>query len=507
MEIKVITRKLLDFLSYDPAEPFVFTSLDFWLFFGLFLATYSVSYSRNPWRNLTLLVFSLFFYYKASGYAVILLILTISFDYMLAGWMPGRSKRKQFWLVTTSIVSNLLLLAYFKYAYFLVNLGNDWLNLGWSKQNWLALLLPHHDLLKLDTEHILLPVGISFFVFQSLSYTIDVYRGIIEPIKKWSDYAVFACFFPQLVAGPIVRAKDFLPQIFKPYSVDREMFGNGVYLILGGLFKKIVISDILSTQLVDRVFDNPELSTPLESWLATYGYGIQIFCDFSGYTDIAIGVALILGFHLNPNFDQPYKSINITEFWRRWHISLSVWLRDYLYIPLGGNRNGTFRTYLNLFITMLLGGLWHGASLKFLFWGGMHGLALALHKLWMELAKKWSFSMPSALAWLLTFHFALFCWLPFRAGNWDLAVQLFQNLWKPWDQSLVPAILIQYRLPVSILGLGFFPHFLPDYWKTGLQQLFSRSATWKLALVSIVLVLVIYQFKTAESQPFIYFQF
>lgn len=502
-----LTEKLLDFLTYDPAEPFVFTSFYFWIFFGLFLAVYSVTYSRNTWRNRTLLAFSLFFYYKASGYAVILLILTITFDYILAGWMPGRRKTTQLWLVTISIVSNLLLLAYFKYAFFLVDLGNEWFGLNWTKHNWLAYLVPEQDLFTLDPERIMLPVGISFFVFQSLSYTIDVYRGIIEPIRKWTDYAVFACFFPQLVAGPIVRAKDFLPQIFTPYAVNRSMFGTGVYLVLGGLFKKIVLSDILSTQLVDRVFDNPELATPLETWLATYGYGFQIFCDFSGYTDIAIGLALILGFHLNPNFNQPYKSLSITEFWRRWHISLSVWLRDYLYISLGGNRKGRIRTYINLFITMLLGGLWHGASLKFLIWGGMHGLALAFHKKWLEWTEKTGFSMPLIPAWLITFHFVLFCWLPFRADSWAMASQLFLNLWKPWNSDQIVPILYQYRLPSGVLLTAFVLHFLPEAWKKAIQTAFSAARPLQLALISILLFLIIYQFKTAESQPFIYFQF
>lgn len=502
-----LSQKALDFLQYDPAEPFVFTSFYFWIFFGLFLAVYSITYSSLRGRNLTLLLFSLFFYYKASGYAVVLLLLTISFDYILAGWMPGKSKTVQRWLVAISIVSNLLLLAYFKYAFFLVDLANEWFGLHWEKHNWLAQLVPRQDFFTLDPERIMLPVGISFFVFQSLSYTIDVYRGIIEPIKKWSDYAVFACFFPQLVAGPIVRAKDFLPQIFKPYQVDHQMFGKGIYLVLGGLFKKIVISDILSTQLVDRVFDNPELATPLESWLATYGYGFQIFCDFSGYTDIAIGIALLLGFHLNPNFDQPYKSLNITEFWRRWHISLSVWLRDYLYISLGGNRKGPIRTYFNLFITMLLGGLWHGAGLKFLIWGGLHGLALAIHKKWMEWTKSTGFALPASAGWFFTFHFVLFCWLPFRASTWEMASQVFQNLWKPWKIDLVLPIIAQYRLPVSVLLLGFVLHFLPSSWKNTIQNWFSVARPVQLALISILLFLIIYQFKTAESQPFIYFQF
>ena len=262
---------------------------------------------------------------------------------------------------------NLGMLAYFKYTNFLIDIANQMFGQGF-----------------MQFQNIFLPVGISFFVFQSMSYTIDIYRGQLKPLDNWCDYLFYLSFFPQLVAGPIVRARDFIPQIRQnPIVVTREMFGTGVFLILTGLFKKAIISDYISLNFVDRIFDEPLLYSGFECLAGIYGYALQIYCDFSGYSDMAIGIALLLGFRFPKNFDAPYKSATITEFWRRWHISLSTWLRDYLYISLGGNRKGKLRTYGNLFITMLLGGLWHGAAVRFILWGALHGAALALHKLWM----------------------------------------------------------------------------------------------------------------------------
>lgn len=387
----------------------------------------------------------------------------------------------------------------------MVGICNDLFGYNLEKKNWLALLIPQNDFLSFDQKNILLPIGISFFIFQSLSYTIDCFRNQVQRLDKWQDYALFVSFFPQLVAGPIVRAKDFISQMFFPYHLDRQDFGKGLFLILGGLVKKIVISDVVSTQLVDRVFDQPELASAPETWLAFYGYGIQIFCDFSGYTDIAIGMALLLGFQLYPNFDQPYQSINITEFWRRWHISLSVWLKDYLYIPLGGNRKGELRTYINLLITMLLGGLWHGASLKFVVWGGMHGAALALHKLWMRFGL--SSLVPSAVAWLITFHFALVCWIPFRARDFHDSLSVIQKMFHKADAGLWTSVATQYSLAVYLIIFGFGLQFLNGNWKEALSRFFSRQHILVQGFTCVLLLLMIYQFKTTDNQPFIYFQF
>ncbi len=500
--------RLKEAFLYIPGKPLVFSDLEFWIFMLVFLFVFSFTYRLRKLKNAIMLLFSLYFYYKSGGWAIFILLLVISSDFFIAKAIDAAAEKtaKKAW-VALSVVFNLLILAYFKYAFLLVDGLNSLFGLNIQKENWLARLIPGTDLLQADSQNILLPVGISFFIFHSLSYTIDVYRGLVKPLKKWGDYALFVAFFPELVAGPIVRARDFVDQIFRDYQVDRATFGKGISLILSGLVKKVVISDILSTHLVDKVFDQPGLASGPEAWLALYGYGIQIFCDFSGYTDIAIGLAAILGFKLKPNFDQPYKSVSVTEFWRRWHISLSVWLRDYLYIPLGGNRNGKAFTYINLLITMLLGGLWHGANWKFLIWGGMHGLALALHKLWLELAGKFRISVPAFAAWIITFHFALICWLPFRAESTGVALDLFFRLGLPWNFDLLPDLLHHYNLALFSLGFGLASHFLPDAWKKGYTGIFEKSPVPVLWVICLLTMLVVYQFKTAESQPFIYFQF
>lgn len=280
-----------------------------------------------------------------------------------------------FWL-WVSIFANLGLLGYFKYTHFMVNSINALWSLDWS------------------IEKIFLPAGISFFTFQTMSYSIDIYRKNIVPLtdkvkdigsffRQLADFSFFVSFFPQLVAGPIVRASEFIPQIREKLSLTQKDLSRAMLLISVGLFKKAVISDYISVNFVDRVFDTPTQYSGLENLLAVYGYAVQIYCDFSGYSDMAIGLALLMGFHLPENFNLPYRADSIRDFWRRWHISLSTWLKDYLYISLGGNRKGKIRTYINLMITMLLGGLWHGASWVFVIWGGLHGAALAIDR-WME---------------------------------------------------------------------------------------------------------------------------
>jgi len=356
-------HKLTSQFAYHVGEPMLFNS---GLFLFLFTAFYSVylllSKTEKP-RLVFVALFSVYFYYKSSGFYFLLLLGSIVVDFFLAQWI-GYSKKywKRLSILVVSLMANLGMLAYFKYG------------------NLIHQLFSALAEVTFEPLDIFLPVGISFFTFQSLSYTIDVFRRKLEPLTNFLDYAFFVSFFPQLVAGPIVRASDFLPQIHRPVFVSKEMFGRSVFLICSGLFKKAVISDYISLNFVDRIFDAPALYTGLENLFGVYGYALQIYCDFSGYSDMAIGIALLLGFRFNENFNSPYQSRNITEFWRRWHISLSTWLKDYLYISLGGNKKGRMHTYINLMITMLLGGLWHGASLKFVFWGGLHGMGLAVHK-------------------------------------------------------------------------------------------------------------------------------
>ncbi|MGZ5244908.1 MAG: MBOAT family O-acyltransferase, partial [Bacteroidia bacterium] len=345
--------------------------------------------------------------------------------------------------------------------------------------------------------------------FQTISYSIDIYRRKIEPARNILDFGFFVSFFPQLVAGPIVRAAEFLPQMYKPYNVTKADFNRAVFLIVNGLIKKVLISDYISINFVDRVFDNPKLYSGFENLLAVYGYTLQIYCDFSGYTDMAIGLALLLGFQLPINFNSPYKSLNITEFWRRWHISLSTWLRDYLYIPLGGNRKGKFRQYLNLFITMLLGGLWHGAHLRFIIWGALHGLALGFHKLWSEFfpQKEKSNWLVIFISGLITFHFVAFCWIFFRAANLQVVNDVLFQIFRSFKPELITDVLYSYRKIFAVMLFGYIIHFLPIRWKDGLHVVFSRIPLPAKAVIIACIVILLYQVMSAGVQPFIYFQF
>ena len=351
---------------------------------------------------------------------------------------------------------------------------------------------------------IFLPVGISFFTFQSLSYTIDIYRGELKPLKSLLDYAFYVSFFPQLVAGPIVRARDFVPQIHKPLLVTNEMFGKGAFLIMAGLFKKAVISDYISVNFVERIFDNPALYSGLENLLGVYGYTLQIYCDFSGYSDMAIGLALWLGFRFPQNFNTPYKSDSITDFWRRWHISLSSWLRDYLYISLGGSRKGEVRTYVNLIITMLLGGLWHGANWNFILWGALHGVAQAFYKFYCKLRGS---GLKRFVAIFITFHFVAFCWIFFRNATLENSFVMLNQMFTNFNFALLPQLVGGYGLVFFLMALGYIMHFLPDSWNQKCERGVIRLPLFLQAILFIVVIYIVIQVKSSDIQPFIYFQF
>ena len=359
-----IVERVLELLHYDASAPLIFNSGLFLFLFVGFSAGYVLMRRASTLRILYVILFSIYFYYKSSGIYFLLLVFVAVSDYWIAhGIAAARSKKTKRWLVALSVAVNLGMLGYFKYTNFFIEIANNIFGAGF-----------------LDFRNIFLPVGISFFVFQSMSYTIDVYRGVIRPLDRWIDYMFYLSFFPQLVAGPIVRARDFIPQIRQPLRVTRRMFGLGVAFIIIGLIKKAVISDYISLNFVDRIFDDPALYSGFECLMGIYGYALQIYCDFSGYSDMAIGIALLLGFRFPKNFDAPYKSATITEFWRRWHISLSSWFRDYVYIPLGGSREGKARTYLNLLAVWVLTGLWHGSTLNFLLWGLFLFVLIALER-------------------------------------------------------------------------------------------------------------------------------
>ncbi len=501
--------KLTDVLTYHSNAPMLFSSgLFFFLFIG-FLIGYMSLRRHLLWRLVYVTLFSLYFYYKSSGWWFFLLLFTATSDFLIARWMHRTTVKwkRKLWVVL-SLCINLGLLGYFKYFNFLMETAT-WLirEMGYQIGNTTmqsASYLP---------KDIFLPVGISFFTFQTISYIIDVYRDKITPLARWIDYVFYVSFFPQLVAGPIVRARDFIPQIYKDPKVTRAEFGEGLFLVLCGLFKKAVISDYISMNFVDRVFDAPLLYTGVENLLGVYGYTLQIYCDFSGYSDMAIGIALLLGFRFNVNFDSPYQSATITEFWRRWHISLSSWLKDYLYISLGGNRKGKIRTYVNLMITMLLGGLWHGASMNFILWGGLHGLALAVHKFVLgrfhsfkkvgEEMKPWR----RVLGIILTFHLVCFGWIFFRADSLQTVKEMLSQICLNFHPEVFTQFVTGYKGVFSLMLLGYVLHFLPKSAGNALQGLVARSPLLLQALLVAAMIFVVAQFKSIGVQPFIYFQF
>lgn len=495
--LQIDLSKIWQQFVYHPKEPLLFSSGLFIFLFTAFMAIYFLVHKNHRAKTTFVTLFSLYFYYKSSGIYFLLLILSAVVDYALAGAIfRAESKRTKKIILITSLGLNLGLLAYFKYTNFFYSILGDITAQSFSPMS------------------IFLPVGVSFFTFQSLSYTIDIYRGTLKPVKSILDYAFFVTFFPQLVAGPIVRAADFIPQIFKPLKVTDAMVGRGVFLIATGLIKKTVIADFISANFVDRIFDQPALYTGLENLFGVYGYALQIYCDFSGYSDMAIGIALLMGFHFNLNFDSPYQSKNITEFWRRWHISLSTWLKDYLYISLGGNRKGRIRTYINLFITMLLGGLWHGAGFRFVLWGAMHGVALALHKLYVEVfpAVKENKSrfrpfFSNLLTIFITFHFVCFCWIFFRAASMETAMQMIRQIAFHFNPQIFMEFIGGYKNVLLMMLLGYVLHFIPKSLELKTQEgVTSLPLLWKVAFLVAVIFLVI-QFKSSEIQPFIYFQF
>ena len=476
---------------YNPKQPLLFNSALFLGLFLLFYLIYIISRKTHYFRITYVVLFSLFFYYKCSGIYFWLLIFSSVVDYTLSKLIYEEVKKgyRLFYLLL-SLFINLGLLVYFKYTNFFIDNFNILFN---------------------DTvafSDIILPVGISFYTFQTLSYTIDVYRKDLEPTKSFVDFLFFVSFFPQLVAGPIVRASDFIPQIYEKLKITKEDFNKALFLIMGGLLKKAVISDYISSNFVDRVFDAPNSYTAFENLLASYGYTLQIYCDFSGYSDMAIGLALLMGFTLPPNFRTPYKSGSITEFWRRWHISLSSWLRDYLYISLGGNRKGKFRTYFNLFMTMLLGGLWHGANWKFVFWGVLHGTALAVERFFDSRIKFPKFTIVRFLKIVLTFHFVIFCWLFFRAKDFQTAFQIVENIASlEYNFNQIQTILLGYKNVVFLMLFGFVWHFIPEKGINKLESIFNIVPFYLKAVLLGFIFWIVYATASSGPQPFIYFQF
>ncbi len=505
-----IIRWASSVLKYHPDQTFIFTTPGFWIFFILVMAGFALLHRRRAMCHTWLLLVSLYFYYRAGGLFIILLALTTFLTWFTA-IMTGRAERKggkRLWLVV-NIFLLLGFLSYFKYAAFFTGVINSLFNTSLVARDifsaWSNTLFGTN----FNVSTIILPVGISFFTFQALSYSIDVYRGRMTAERNLVDFAFYLTFFPQLVAGPIVRASEFIPQMRGEYTISRNEFGYGLFLILQGLIKKMLISDFISSGFIDRVFDAPAIYSGFENLMAVYGYGLQIYCDFSGYTDIAIGVAMLMGFRLPLNFNSPYKAANISDFWKRWHISLSRWLKDYLYIPLGGNRKGWFRTGINLMVTMLLGGLWHGAAARFVVWGGLHGVALVAEKIWHRIFRK--VTRRSRIAHvagiLLTFNFVSFAWIFFRAGTMEQAGVMLHQIFSSFTPGNYGHVLMAY-LPVAVLIVsGYILHFLPVTVKESYRGLFIRMPVAVQLVFTIAVALLLHRVGTDVVQPFIYFRF
>ncbi|MFH0735729.1 MAG: MBOAT family O-acyltransferase [bacterium] len=485
-----IWDRLWQLLQYQADAPMIFNS-GFFLFFFLFcIFFYQFIYQFKKAKFLFLTVLSIYFYYKSSGIYFYLMIVSSYIDYIAAIWLEKYDKpviRKT--LMVSSLLANFGILGYFKYTNFFLETSN-------------SLGLSHFGAMD-----IFLPVGISFFTFQSLSYTIDVYRRNLKAEKDYLDFLFFVSFFPQLVAGPIVRAADFLPQLHLPTKVSKADIGKAVFLISTGLFKKAVIADYISINFVDRIFEWPTRYTGVENLLGLYGYALQIYCDFSGYSDMAIGLALLLGFKLLINFNSPYQSASITEFWRRWHISLSSWLKDYLYITLGGNRKGKIFQYRNLMITMLLGGLWHGAAWKFVVWGGIHGFILAVEKFFKipQLVSK--SKLAHVIGVVVTFHIVCLAWIFFRANNFQSAIDMINQILFFFNGQVFFQFVTAYPEVLFLMVVGFIFHFMPVSTELKAEELITKLPLVGKAVVILLVVWLVIQVKSADIRPFIYFQF
>lgn len=610
---------ICDTFSFDPQSPLLFTQLYFWIFFLAVFAVFSRMHSKVLMRNTFLFFVSVFFYYKTSGWFTLILVFATIFNFF-DGALIYRAKKdggKLAWLILGLIV-NLMTLCYFKYSYFFADMIKDIFGIEIKVFNAFAMIgnrIAGRPAFTVD--QILLPVGISFYTFQCISYLMDIFRNRVEPVKNVLNFGFYVTFFPQLVAGPIVRASDFIPQIYKKYFLSRRQFGIAMFWILNGLAKKIILSDYIAVNFIDRVFDNPTMYTGFENLVALFGYSLQVYADFSGYTDIAIGVAMLMGFYLPKNFNSPYKATNPGGFWKRWHISLSKWLQDYLYIPLGGNRTASFGTYaciltislvgtilsgsiwvaiivitialivtincykypekkknltsnMNRLNTMLLGGLWHGASWNFMIWGGLNGLGMIVYRFW----KDWDVFARTAIIMALTIlMLAVACWFPapiwniafvwcliifigtfirliyayfegtyefkflqtcwavfqtfvfitwtrlfFRAGSnldpaeanekaWDTAKNMVNQIGGHWDVSLIPQICAGYKSVFILIVLGMLIHWIPENIKRRYRFTFAALPLPVMAVFVAIFVFVIYQFITADLQKFIYFQF
>ena len=551
--------RIYHIFSFNELKPLIFTQLDFWLFFIFVMLVFSFLHKKLLTRSIFLSVVSIFFYYKTSGIYVTLLIVSLFANYFLGNRIEkAKTNSSRNIQLTSAILFNLLTLGYFKYAYFFTESFNNMFHTKFEVVNQLSVWANGFAGDGTFVEKIILPVGVSFFTFQSISYVVDIYRKEIEPVKNFFEYSFFVTFFPQLVAGPIVRAKDFIPQIRKPFALSNEQFSWALILITKGLFKKIILADYIAVHFIDKIADAPQAYPGFVSILAMWGYSLQIYADFSGYTDIAIGLSCLMGFALLPNFNSPYKAISVADFWRRWHKSLGSWFRDYLYIPLGGNKTGGLATYivsliififllfitqwyeliyvygglmtlyfivwfyfpfyknfihrdLNLLITMVVGGLWHGASENFVIWGAMNGIALIVYNYWKTISPYENSTALIVRFWriFITFQFITFTRIWFRLEDSAAPLAMINHIWNhldlKWD--IVKLVFQTYSSVFWIITLGYFLHWMPQSWKDKGQDRFTKMNLGLKSIIIVICVFLMYQAISDTFKPFVYFQF
>jgi D-alanyl-lipoteichoic acid acyltransferase DltB (MBOAT superfamily) len=487
-------ESLKNIFLYNPQQPLLFNTGLFLLLFVAFVGIYQLIRKRRTLKLIFVILFSLYFYYKSSGAYCLILLGVCLCDYSLGrlmGCTENTTLRRC--IVALNVVCNVGMLIYFKYF------------------NLLAQTIADFTHTHFDVLNIVLPAGISFFTFRSISYLVDLYRNKLEPCRNPLDYIFFMTFFPPLLAGPVVRAVDLLPQIKENAVATRTMVGEGLFLIICGLIKKVVIADYISGNFVDRIFENPSLYSGFENLLGSISFTLQLYCDFSGYSDMAIGIALLLGYRFKDNFRSPFKSQNPSEFWRRWHISLSTWLRDYIYIPLGGNRRGKVRTYFNLFATMVIGGIWHGASWMYLLWGAYHGVLLACHKF---IKQTINFNYGERMCRivkpfnvLITFTLVFIGFTFFRSPSLENLEEIATQIFTAFHPEIAMQFVTAYSLVVVAIIAGFLMHYAPEKWQITLSNTYTSTPMLVQALIFAVVLFVVIQTRQSELVPFVYLQY
>lgn len=492
-------EKLKDILLYIENDPLVFsTSLFLFLFVGVLLI-YNLLHRNKNVRILFLIFFSLYFYYKSAGLYFSILIISAIVNYYIGKFIHGTDNftKKRIWLASAVII-NIGLLSYFKYTNFLIQIYNDISN---GTVEPLALFLP---------------IGISFYTFKSLNYIFDLYLDLMPPAKSFRDFSLFVFFFPNILAGPIDRASDFLPQIDKEPFISKEDLGKAVFLISLGLVKKVIIADYISINYVDRIFDYPLRYTGVENLLAVYGYTLQVYCDFSGYSDMAIGVALFMGFKLMDNFNSPFKATSVADFWRRWHISLSKWLQDYIFKPMQFSlrQMSVFGNIISIIVTFLICGIWHGAGWNFIYWGLLHGLYMAISLLLQKpktfIYKKLRIYNTPFLKFfqiIITFHLIAFSFLIFRTPDTQIIKDALSQIYEFFHAQVFIQFIEEMPMIFALLVIGYGFHFLPEIVEKKAQKIIVALPWIGKAVLLAAVIWIAAQFKSADIQPFIYFQF